>query len=178
MSLDSSSKYRAANVPRTKSTGGEKREDSSSHFLDAGQVYVSPKAQSIVLILGSCVAVCIWDAVNGIGGAAHYLLPEWDGWGTASPRYGSVAIGTLLQKLGAAGASREHLRAKVFGGALVKGTRTDGAGIDRLGSRNVETALEILAEERIPIAYVEAMGSREQRVVFQTDSGKSLVTCL
>jgi chemotaxis protein CheD len=111
--------------------------------------------------------------------AAHYLLPEWDGRGIASPRYGSVAIGTLLQMLAAAGAYREHLRAKVFGGAhLFKGTPTDGAGIDHLGSRNVETALEILAKERIPIACVEAMGSCEQRVVFQTDSGESLVTCL
>src|SRR5205814_1284759 len=72
---------------------------SNSHFLHAGQVFVSTQPKSIALILGSCVVVCIWDPVNAIGGAPHYMLPSWDGRGVPSPRYGSVAISILLQKL-------------------------------------------------------------------------------
>jgi len=41
----------------------------------------SAEGKSIVTILGSCVGVCIWDAVNRIGGATHFLLPSWDGRG-------------------------------------------------------------------------------------------------
>jgi chemotaxis receptor (MCP) glutamine deamidase CheD len=55
----------------------------SHHFLHAGQLHISADGQPIVLILGSCVAVCIWDSVSGIGGATHYLLPVWDGKGKA-----------------------------------------------------------------------------------------------
>src|SRR5713101_8649413 len=77
---------------------------SNSHFLHAGQVFVSAEAKSVVLILGSCVGVCIWDAVNGIGGATHYLLPSSGGKGAASPRYGNVAVSMLVQKLLEAGA--------------------------------------------------------------------------
>src|SRR4029077_14687460 len=91
----------------------------NSHFLHAGQVFVSAEGQSVVLILGSCVAVCIWDPANGIGGATHYLLPSWDGKGGQSPRYGDVAVSVLLQKLLEAGADRGQLRARVFGGGCL-----------------------------------------------------------
>ena len=176
MSLDSSSKNRLPISPGAESTGHGKPASSSAHILEPGQVHVSPKAQSIVMTLGSGAAVCISDPIGGIGGAAHYLLPEWDGSGAASPRYGSVAIVTLVQGLLAAGAWREHLRAKVFGGG--KRSPTDGLSDDTVGTRNIEVAMEILAKERIPIAYVESGTNREQRVVFQTDSGEVQVTDL
>jgi len=85
---------------------------SNSHFLHAGQVFVSGEPTTISLILGSCVGIGIWDAPNAIGGATHYMLPNWDGKGVPSARYGSVAISILLQKLLDAGANRNNLRAK------------------------------------------------------------------
>lgn len=176
MSLDSSSKNRLPVAPGKESAANAEPANSSAHVLEQGQVHVSPKAQSIVMTLGAGAAVCISDPIGGIGGAAHYLLPKWDGNGTASPRYGSIAIIALVQGLLAAGAWREHLRAKVFGGG--KRTQTDGPSDDTVGTRNIEVALEILVEERIPIAYVEAGTNRELRVVFQTDSGESQVTDL
>lgn len=148
----------------------------NSHFLHAGQVYVSAGPESIVLILGSCVAVCIWDPINAIGGATHYLLPTWDGRGTSSPRYGNVAISSLLQKLADAGADREQLRAKVFGGGCLFGIMRDrGANKDHLGNRNVEIAREILAKGRIPVVASDVGGDRGKRIIFHTDTGEALV---
>lgn len=176
MSLDSSSKNRLPGAPGAESAANAEPANSSAHVLEPGQVHVSPKAQSVVMALGSGAAVCISDPIGGIGGAAHYLLPEWDGSGIASPRYGSIAIVTLVQGLLAAGAWREHLRAKVFGGG--QRAQTDGPSDDTVATRNIEVALEILTKERIPIAYVEAGTNREQRVVFQTGSGEVQVTDL
>lgn len=176
MSLDSSSKNRLPVAPGAESTATREPANSSAHILEPGQVHVSPKAQSIVMTLGSGAAVCISDPIGGTGGAAHYLLPEWDGSGTASPRYGSIAIIALVQGLLAAGAWREHLRARVFGGSKL--IQTDGPSDDTVATRNIEVALEILAKERIPIAYVESGTNRELRVVFQTDSGEVQVTDL
>jgi chemotaxis protein CheD len=154
-------------------------DSSNSHFLHAGQIFVSTRSESVVLILGSCVAVCIWDSINGIGGATHYLLPAWDGRGVPSPRYGNVAVSALLQKLADAGANSAQLRAKVFGGGcLFDVMREAGPKKDHLGSRNVEIALELLAEERIPVVTQEVGGDRGQRIVFQTGSGQALVTAL
>jgi chemotaxis protein CheD len=154
----------------------EASSSTNSHFLHAGQVYVSVRSESIVLILGSCVAVCIWDPINAIGGATHYLLPTWDGRGTSSARYGNVAISSLLQKLADAGADREKLRAKVFGGGCLFGIMRDGsANKDHLGIRNVEIAREILAKGRIPVAASDVGGDRGKRIVFRTDTGEALV---
>lgn len=154
-------------------------EAANAHFLHAGQVHISQSAQSIVMILGSCAAVCIWDSVNAIGGATHFLLPVWDGRGVASPRYGNVATNTLLQKLIEAGAHKEHLRAKVFGGGcLFNSMRGQNPIREHLGKRNVQMALEILAKEHIPVVSVEAGVDKGQRVVFHPNTGVSSVTTL
>jgi chemotaxis protein CheD len=159
--------------------GGHDPVSSNPHFLHAGQIHVSAHAESIVLILGSCVAVCIWDPVNGIGGATHYLLPTWDGKGVPSPRYGNVAVSALLQKLADAGASGVNLQAKVFGGGcLFDVMREASPKKDHLGSRNVEIALELLAKERIPVVAKEVGGDRGQRIVFQTSTGHASVKVL
>lgn len=154
-------------------------EGANSHFLHAGQVCVSQSTQSIVMILGSCAAVCIWDSVNAIGGATHYLLPNWDGRGVASTRYGNVAISALLEKLIEAGAHKQHLRAKVFGGGCLfdsmRGQKSIG---EHLGKRNVQVALEIVAKEHIPVVSVEAGLDKGQRVVFHPNTGASSVTTL
>ena len=152
---------------------------SNSHFLHAGQIFVSTRSESVVLILGSCVAVCIWDSVNGIGGATHYLLPAWDGKGVPSPRYGNVAVSALLQKLADAGANGANLQAKIFGGGcLFDVMREASPKKDHLGSRNVEMALELLAKERIPVVAKEVGGDRGQRIVFQTSTGNASVKVL
>ena len=153
---------------------------SDSHFLHAGQVFVSAEGKSIVTILGSCVGVCIWDAVNRIGGATHFLLPSWDGTGASSPRYGNVAISVLVQKLLEAGANRGQLRAKVFGGGcLFSFMRETGSNREpHLGSRNVETALEMLTKARIPVMSTVVGVDRGQRIVFRTDTGDAEVKVL
>ncbi len=153
---------------------------SNSHFLHAGQVFVSAEAQSIVLILGSCVGVCIWDEVNAIGGATHFLLPSWDGAGVGSLRYGNVAISILIQKLLEAGAERGQLRAKVFGGGCLFDSMRDASSKkeQHLGSRNVETALGAFAKAQIPVVSTEVGLDRGQRVVFRTDTGDAVTNVL
>ena len=153
---------------------------SNAYFLHAGQVFVSAEAKSIVLILGSCVGVCIWDPVNAIGGASHYLLPMWDGKGAASPRYGNVAVSLLLQQLLEAGANRGQLRAKVFGGGcLFDSMRASSSNKEQhLGSRNVEAALETLLKARIPVVSTAVGVDRGQRIVFRTSTGDTIIRIL
>jgi chemotaxis protein CheD len=153
---------------------------SDSHFLHAGQVFVSAEGKSIITILGSCVGVCIWDAVHRIGGATHFLLPSWDGTGTPSPRYGNVAVSVLVQKLLEAGAHRGQLQAKVFGGGcLFESMREPGSKKEPpLGTRNVEIALEMLTKARIPVVSTVVGVDRGQRIVFRTDTGDAEIKVL
>jgi chemotaxis protein CheD len=173
-------KHTAPALAAPVSSGSHDAGSSNSHFLHAGQVFVSAEGKSIVLILGSCVGVCIWDSVHAIGGATHYLLPSWDGTGVASPRYGNVAISILVQKLLEAGANRGQLQAKVFGGGcLFDSMRESGSHKERhLGSRNVEMALEVLTKAHIPVVSTVVGVDRGQRIVFRTDTGVAEIKVL
>src|SRR5258708_459998 len=47
----------------------------TKHYLIPGKVFVSAVPIAITTILGSGVAVCLWDCLNGIGGINHFLWP-------------------------------------------------------------------------------------------------------
>ena len=93
------------------------------HYLYPGDIFVNLSPHSITTVLGSCIAVCMYDYKLKIGGMNHYLLPFWNGEGLASPRYGNIAIPKLIEKLLSLGSERKNLRAKVFGGGMVLSVR-------------------------------------------------------
>ena len=107
----------------------------------------------------------------------HFLLPLWaNEVANASWRYGNVAIEGLIRELIARGASRNALRAKLFGGASVLSAPI--AGETSLGLRNVEIARQILSAHAIPIDAESTGGDRGRKLIFQTDDGTAWVKTL
>src|SRR5512142_301703 len=76
----------------------------SQVYLHAGDLVVASSPTAIGTILGSCVAVCLWDPDTGVGGMNHYLLP-FHVEREKSARFGSVAIPRLLEEVVTAGAA-------------------------------------------------------------------------
>jgi chemotaxis protein CheD len=116
-------------------------------FLSSGTLFCAPTPSVIITVLGSCVAVCLWDAHEHVGGMNHYLLPRRMEE-LASPRFGDVAITQLVDGMTELGCRIGSLRAKVFGGAEVL---PFGARGDTVGNQNVRIALEQLRRHGIPI---------------------------
>jgi chemotaxis protein CheD len=142
-------------------------------FVHAGQVFASAKPSAVSTVLGSCVAVCLWDASARVGGANHYMLPHWADTHDGSSRFGNVAIRTLIERVLTLGASRANLRAKVFGGACVIASLGSSASI--LGDKNVRVAFEMLRDKAIPVVASDVGGSKGRRLVFHTDDGDAWV---
>lgn len=140
-------------------------------FLHAGQIIASIDPLVIGTILGSCVAVCMWDAVKGAGGVNHFLLPQRVGNGVATPRYGNVAISGLISRLEELKSPRDHLRAKLFGGATLLGFQSEHS----LGAANVTLARQLLSEARIPIVMEDVGGTRGRKLFFHTAKGTAWV---
>src|SRR5579864_7429161 len=44
-------------------------------YLQPGALHASAEATQVTTILGSCVAVCLWDSKLHTGGMNHFLLP-------------------------------------------------------------------------------------------------------
>ena len=122
-----------------------------------GSVYVSSEPIWISTVLGTCVAVCLYDEQARIGGMNHFMLPEGADSAGKCASYGVHAMEQLINAMMNKGAARRRLKAKVFGGNSVIGA---GRGTS-VGQSNVEFAHNFLQLESIPI----------EASYTQTDSG-------
>jgi chemotaxis protein CheD len=106
----------------------------------------------------------------------HFVLPQGSPATDKTGRYGNVAIPKLIDELIKHGASRENLRAKLFGGAAVN---TSSPSLpSHVGTRNLELAVKLLAQEGIPVISGDTGGNRGRKVLFYTDDGSAWVWLL
>ena len=146
--------------------------DLPGRYLFPAEIFVSSEPTMVSTVLGSCVAVCLWDSRFAIGGMNHYLLPLWNGDGLATPKYGNIAISQLVEKVVAKGAARKGLQAKVFGGAAMW---DNPEGLFAVGLRNIELAQEQLKALQIPIVASDLGGTQSRKIFFNTGDGSVLL---
>ncbi len=143
------------------------------YYLHSEGIHVSATPCTIMTILGSCVAVCLWEPASGIGGMNHFLLPHGREAEARVGRFGGTAIRRLIERVEALGCRRRALRAKVFGGACINGLRvSDGFN---LGRANVEVAFATLELEGIPVAGHDVGGGAGRKLLFHTGNGTAWV---
>ena len=139
-----------------------------------GEYFYTAKDMLIATVLGSCVSACIRDRLTGLGGMNHFMLPDGGDAGSpvsASMRYGSFAMEILINDLLKAGARREHLEAKVFGGGAV----LRGFTAMNVGERNAAFVTSFLKTERIPVLASDLNDVYPRKVYFFPKTGKVLV---
>jgi chemotaxis protein CheD len=138
-------------------------------YLLPGQLHVSSAPCQIKTILGSCVAICLWDSRLGIGGMNHFLLPASSEGRPSSTRFADVATRTLIEMLQAIGCRVPRLQAKLFGGASM--FRSQDRRAVSLGAKNVAVALELMKASGIPVVVQETGGTHGRKIMFNTDDG-------
>lgn len=140
-----------------------------------GEFYFTGKDMLIVTVLGSCVSACIRDRVTGVGGMNHFMLPDGgensENPVSASMRYGTYAMEVLINELLKAGAKRENLEAKVFGGGNV----LRGFTAINVGERNAKFVLDYLRMERMRVIAEDLNDVFPRKVYFFPRTGKVLV---
>ncbi|AHJ13972.1 MULTISPECIES: chemotaxis protein CheD [Sulfurospirillum] len=141
-------------------------------FIHVGEIFVGIKPTEIVTVLGSCVSVCLYDKVELIGGMNHYLLALWNGNGLESPKYGNVAIPKLIENMENIGCLRRNMEAKIFGGANIHRTNSEG---QLIGQKNVLIAKEILRHYSIPIRAEDTGGNNGRRIMMISDANRIIL---
>lgn len=138
-------------------------------FIHVGEIYIGAKPTEISTVLGSCVAVCLYDNIQRIGGMNHYLVPLWNENGLQSPKYGNISIPRLIESMENIGCNRTNMEAKIFGGGNVIDVSTEDMMV---GRKNILIAKEILREYRIPIKASDVGGEKGRRIMMRSDTGK------
>jgi chemotaxis protein CheD len=137
-------------------------------YLKQGELAIVSGEMKVFTILGSCVAVVLWDEGTLIGGANHFLLPYWNNKGMPDVRYGDIAITELHDKVILAGAVKRRMVAKIFGGASM--LNFDNS-VFNVGQRNIEVAKLKLNELKVPIIEEVTGGSQGRKILFNPFDG-------
>jgi len=140
------------------------------HFLAPGYVYFAAEPTLISTVLGSCCAVCIYDAKNGAGGMNHFLYAETCNKREATSRYGNAATIALIRLFLDHGSTIKNLEAHLIGGA-----HNRDISPENIGHKNVLVARRILMRRGVRIVSEDTGGSWGRKVVFNTSTGETAI---
>ncbi|MFA7306069.1 MAG: chemotaxis protein CheD [Hyphomicrobium sp.] len=145
------------------------KKDNRVHIIQ-GEYFVTGDSDVMVTtILGSCVAACIRDPFAGVGGINHFLLPGTNARTKAgeAERLGVHLMELLVNGLLKAGARRDRLEAKIFGGARTVRSHND------IGKHNAEFAERFLRDEGIAHVGGSTGGLQGRRIQYWPVSGRA-----
>lgn len=137
-------------------------------FILPGEIAITRQPAIIATLLGSCVAVCLYNKKLRFGGMNHFMLPTGTSL-TMSGKYGDVSTNKLIDSMKKVDSFTSNLVAKVYGGGAVVGHLSGGMEI---GRRNIQIALEILEKHNIQIAERDTGGDYGRKIFFDNQTGE------
>ncbi len=153
--------------------------DQENHLIAAkllpGEFYVTTDEEMITTVLGSCISACICDAVAGIGGMNHFMLPlssqsrldsSTESIVGSAFRYGNYAMEHLINTILRNGGKRKNLEVKLFGGGKIIATLSD------VGSRNIEFVLDYVDTESLKLVSQDLGDIYPRKVNYYPHSGR------
>lgn len=126
----------------------------------------------ISTLLGSCVAVCLYDYAFHLAGMNHFMLPQMKKGSHADEDVllaGDACMEALLNEMLKRGAAKHRIKAKAFGGGAVIDTTVPGALA--VGKRNADFAHEWLERESIPIIASDFLGPWSRKILLVPETG-------
>lgn len=147
-------------------------EELGKHYLYPSSLFAEKTPFMVDTVLGSCVAVCLYDKQLKTGGINHFMLPLWNGNGLASPKFGNIATEKLIEKMQRNGSTLKNIVAKVFGGANQMNSSMN------IGARNIEIAKEVLAHYGITIIAENVGGNVGRKLKYNTGTGQVMMKFL
>lgn len=138
-----------------------------SLYIEPGNVFFSKKPHRMATVVGSSVAVCLWDRRQMYGAMSHFMYPYIRDKEQATLWYGNVAMITLIKLMDKAGTKRGDIVAQILGGA-----RSDSESeINNMGQENISVAKKALAYYKIPIVGEDVGGIIGRKIVFDSSTG-------
>ncbi|MBN2232193.1 MAG: chemotaxis protein CheD [Deltaproteobacteria bacterium] len=141
--------------------------DAPEYFLKPGYIFFTARPRVVYTVLGSCVAVTLWDGRQRCCVINHFLYPVKTTGVAPTAKYGRVALFASLKMMLEHGSRPADLNAQVFGGGDI-----GDAGV---GRDNVRIARDFLAEHGIRVSSEDVGGSLGRKVVYYSDTNEAVV---
>lgn len=129
----------------------------------------------ITYALGSCIGICLYDAVTKVGALIHIMLPLNMETGRTHPmKYADTGIRETLKMMESLGASRSRITAKIAGGAKMFEI-SGGGSLGNVGQRNIESVYMVLKRENIKLLKEDVGGTIARTLSFDVSNGTGCV---
>jgi len=140
------------------------------YFLRPGFIFLSRTPIIISSVLGSAVAVALWDERSCFGGLAHYLYPLAVRRQEATAQYGDAAILHLSRMFKQEGSAMADIKAQIFGGAA-----NEDSGCKKVADNNITAAHRVLQRLSIKIISEDVGGDMGRKLVYNSSSNEAVV---
>lgn len=138
----------------------------------ADMMVVKAPAKLVTLGLGSCIGLVVFDATAKLAGMAHIMLPESRGADNIEKigKFADTAVPALIDEMLKKGAVRNHMKAKIAGGAQMFALPGASAEFLTVGARNVKETTAQLARWAVALVASDTGGNKGRTVEFSTSN--------
>ncbi len=133
----------------------------ASYFLKPGYIFLPAQPTVVSTVLGSCVAVILWDKRRKVGGINHFQLPACRPSDQPTARFGDASTVMLIRMMVQDGSKKKHLEAQIFGGAYNREVSSQN-----VGQENVRVALRVLARHGIRVISEDVGGELGRKIIY------------
>ena len=155
-------------------------ENEKKVWIGMAEMIVAGNPTIISTTVGSCIALCMYDPMNRIGGMVHIVLPKKEDFDKENidsvQRYADTAVPALLSALISKGAKKEYIKAKIAGGANMFPILNHP--ILKIGVNNANVVKKKLADLGIPLVAEDTGGNRGRIIEFEVGSGTMKISTM
>jgi chemotaxis protein CheD len=123
--------------------------------------------------IGSCIAICLYDAKMHRGALLHIMLPRAEGDNTNQFRYADTALNQAIADLASLGTPLSSVTAKIVGGAQMFAAF---AARGSIGQRNIQEVRQLLHVLGVPLLAEVVGGNTGRSVLFNLVDGSVEIT--
>lgn len=144
-----------------------------NNFLKSGEIFFSTSPSSIMTILGSCIAFCVYDHRLKIGGMAHYLLPSRNKNQNVlhENQFGEYAIPNLLKFFKNNGSKKSDLLVTVLGGG-----HNSTEGSMAVAQANINCAYHWIKKLKLKLQIEKTFTNGGVKILMNTFSGEIFIS--
>lgn len=141
-----------------------------NYLLEPGHIYLGGQNTRVQTVLGSGVAVCIWDTKLKQGAINHFIYPRV----RKHPRtvmFGDVSIIHMMRLLLDQGSNKHNWIVQICGGSTPPGDDPRKS----IGRKNIKSAHRLLKKTSLQIHSEDCGGFLGRKIVFDLGTGQLAV---
>ncbi len=149
----------------------ESEDEVERQYAGIGEMKIAHNPHQLVIMgLGSCIALALYDRYVKVGGIAHIMLPDSRSSGSTkkSCKFADRAVPLLLKEMLRQNARKKQIVAKIAGGASMFSVMD----ILQIGEKNMMVVKEVLKKKGIKLVAEDTGGNYARTVILDTCTGK------